>query len=191
MRIIAGKWKGRPLAPFQGAAIRPTSDKVRGAIFSALSSALEARGLAWEDLRVLDLYAGSGALALEALSRGAPEALLVESDPKALSLIAKNAALTGAEDSLLCRRSRVEGWFERPGDEGPFNLVLADPPYGRGEAARVLELISRSARVPPGSLLAVERGSKEGELPVPPGLGRIQIRLYGDTAVEFFEKTKA
>ncbi|MEW6776098.1 MAG: 16S rRNA (guanine(966)-N(2))-methyltransferase RsmD [Bdellovibrionota bacterium] len=189
MRIISGKWKSRALKGFEGAKIRPTSDKVRGALFSAVESALGARGKSWEDLSVCDLYAGTGALGLEALSRGAKSAVLVEEDLAAARLIQENVKVFEAEEAASIRKSAVSKYIEKtPAGDGPFDLVFADPPYGKGESGRVLELVSHWARVAPAALLVVERGEKESEPAVPPGFRRIFSRSWGDTAATVDEK---
>ena len=120
MRIIAGQFRGRQLQAPPGSATRPTGDRVREALFSMLVSRLGS----FEDLRVADLYAGSGALGLEALSRGAAEAVFVETDPKAQAAIKANAAKLGVTDKV-----RVLGGSAHalPRSE-PFDLILGDPP---------------------------------------------------------------
>lgn len=190
MRIIGGKWKGRPLAAVRAPNIRPTTDRVREAIFSALFAQLAKRGMGWEGLRVVDLYAGTGALGFEALSRGAAFALLVEQDRRSAKVIRGNLEKLDAAKEASLVQCEVAEWFERPlsGSEAPYNVVFADPPYAGGEAAHVLDLISRSAKVAPGALVVVERSGKDEELPIPAGLKRLSVKNYGDTSVEFFEK---
>src|SRR5215213_7421990 len=129
MRIIAGEWRGRPLIAPPGKATRPTADRVRETLFSMLVSRL---GL-FEDLRVADLFAGSGALGFEALSRGAAEATFVENDPAAAAAIRTNAEELGASGRVAIL---VRSALMLP-KSGPFDLVFTDPPYadGSGTAA--------------------------------------------------------
>ena len=129
MRIIAGRFRGRPLQAPLGQATRPTADRVREALFSMLASRLGS----FEGLRVADLYAGSGALGLEAISRGAAHATFVEKDPKAQAAIKANAAKLGITEQV---RTVGGSALSLPRSDG-FDLVFADPPYapGSGSAA--------------------------------------------------------
>src|SRR3954462_11958334 len=120
MRIIAGTWRGRPLAAPTGSSTRPTADRVRETLVSMLASRLGS----FEDLRVADLFAGSGALGLEALSRGAASATFVENYPRALALLKRNAEKLGAGDRIRTLGSSA-GALPR---SEPFDLILADPP---------------------------------------------------------------
>lgn len=168
MRIIAGAWKGRRLKPVRGRGVRPTTDRVREAWMSALGG--ELRGLA-----VVDLFAGSGALGLEALSRGASRAVFVEKARSALRTLEANVTLLGCGERVrIVRGDALE--FARGAEVGAFDVALADPPYGRGYAADLLELWS-------GHRFAwelwVEHRSGEA-LPDLPGL---RSRRYGDTTL--------
>ncbi|MFL6766272.1 MAG: 16S rRNA (guanine(966)-N(2))-methyltransferase RsmD [Sphingomicrobium sp.] len=146
MRIIAGKWRGRPLEAPPGLATRPTADRVREALFSMLTSRLGS----FEDLRVADLFAGSGALGFEALSRGAASATFVESDPNAAAIIRRNADKLGA---------RVQVWggsaLALPHSE-PFDLIFADPPYAAGAGSAVIASAGKANWLAPGSWMSVE-----------------------------------
>lgn len=157
MRIIAGRWRGRRLEAPAGLSTRPTADRTRETLFSMLTSRLGS----FEDLRVADLFAGSGALAFEALSRGAASATLVETDTAARTIIARNAATLGAEVTVLAHSALAL----RPPAQ-PFDLVLADPPYtaGSGDAVRVA--VEQAGWLAPGGWLAIE--TERGE-PVEPG----------------------
>ena len=148
MRIIAGQFRGRPLQAPPGSATRPTGDRVREALFSMLASRLGS----FEDLRVADLYAGSGALGLEALSRGAAEAVFVETDPNAQAAIKVNAAKLGVTDKV-----RVLGGsaLALPRSE-PFDLILADPPYANGSGTALVKAVSDAGWLAPGGWLSVE-----------------------------------
>jgi 16S rRNA (guanine966-N2)-methyltransferase len=148
MRIIAGEWRGRPLEAPPGMGTRPTSDRVRETLFSMLASRLGS----FEDLRVADLFAGSGALGLEALSRGAASAAFVENDARAVSIIKRNSAKLGAEE-----RVRIVGGsaLALPRSD-PFDLILADPPYASGSGTAVIEAVARAGWLAPGGWLSVE-----------------------------------
>jgi 16S rRNA (guanine966-N2)-methyltransferase len=152
VRIIAGDWRGRPLAAPAGAATRPTADRVRETLFSMLVSRLGS----FDELGVADLFAGSGAFGFEALSRGAARCTFVERDAAALAAIRSNAAKLGAGDRATILASDAL----RLPRAGPFDLVFADPPYapGSGSAAAA----AASAWLAPGGWLAVEsaRGDK-------------------------------
>ena len=148
MRIIAGQFRGRPLQAPPCSATRPTGDRVREALFSMLASRLGS----FEDLRVADLYAGSGALGLEALSRGAAEAVFVETDPKAQATIRANAAKLGVTDKV-----RILGGpaLALPRSE-PFDLILADPPYANGSGTALVKAVTEAGWLAPGGWLSVE-----------------------------------
>lgn len=176
MRVVAGSLGGRTLAAPPGRATRPTSERVREALFSALG---DVRGH-----RVLDLYAGTGALAIEALSRGAAYAVLVESQRAAL------AALHGNLDALALReRAKVLGRpVERArallGREGPFDLVLADPPWPKlGAALALLGTWPWDELLVPGGTLAVEKTRGAVFAPERGGPFDLNERRWGDTEV--------
>lgn len=147
MRIIAGKWRGRALAAPQGLATRPTANRVREALFSMLQSRIGS----FEGLTVADLFAGSGALGLEALSRGAARCFFVESDPAAHEAIRRNIAALSAEGELMAARA------EHVRLSSPIDLAFLDPPYGSGLAAPSLERLPLA----PGGLASVETGRNE------------------------------
>lgn len=134
MRIIAGRWRGRPLAVPPGDATRPTADRTREALFSMLTSRLGS----FDDLTVADFFAGTGALGLEALSRGAARCTFVEQDKTAVSVLKANIAKLGAEAEVLPYAIASLGPARRPCD-----LLLFDPPYGSGGAGALLERLSR------------------------------------------------
>lgn len=146
MRIIAGKWRGRPLQAPPGRATRPTADRVRETLFSMLASRLGS----FEDLRVADLFAGSGALGLEALSRGAASATFVENDPKAAAVIRSNAEKLGAPVQVFTSSALA---LPR---SGPFDLIFADPPYAPGSGTAIVEVVVRDGWLAPGGWMSVE-----------------------------------
>ena len=155
MRIIAGEWRGRRLETPTGQATRPTADRVRETLFSMLTSRLGS----FEDLRVADLFAGSGALALEALSRGAAFATFVESSPDASATIRRNCEKFGAMDRVQI----VGGSALALGRYGPFDLIFADPPYASGAGSDIVRAVLYANWLAPGGWMSVETGG-DGEL---------------------------
>lgn len=176
MRIIAGEWRGRKLAAPEGTATRPTGDRVREALFSMLASRLGS----FEELRVADLYAGSGALGLEALSRGAGFCCFVDQDAGALAAIRSNIEALRAADRtqvLACPAGALPS-------QQPFDLIFADPPYVPGSGTAALRQILASGWAAPGSWIAIETG--RGETVDPRGaaldserdVGRARLTLF-------------
>lgn len=153
MRIIAGQWRGRKLVTPEGTETRPTADRVRETLFSMLASRLGS----FEDLRVADLYAGSGALGLEALSRGAALACFVEQDRRALTAIRANAEALGAGDRARIFARSVEAL---PALE-PFHLLFADPPYEPGSGSAALAQMLSSGWAADGAWIAIETKRRE------------------------------
>ncbi|MGH3761174.1 16S rRNA (guanine(966)-N(2))-methyltransferase RsmD [Actinophytocola sp.] len=175
-RIVAGTAGGRQLAvPRRGT--RPTSDRVREALFSAVEAAMDLGGA-----RVLDLYAGTGALGLEALSRGAATAVLVESDASAVVVLRKNIAAVGLAGAVP-RQGRVATVLADPPDE-PFDLVLVDPPYTVDPSPDLAALVA-NGWVGRGSLVIVERSRRGGPPDWPSSLVPRRIRRYGDTELHW------
>ena len=146
MRIIAGKWRGRILEAPPGLATRPTADRVRETLFSMLASRIGS----FEDLRVADLFAGSGALGFEALSRGAAHALFVDNDPKVVAIIRNNAKKLETAAEIFGTSA-----FALPKSE-PFDLIFADPPYARGSGTQVVAAILEAGLLADGGWLSVE-----------------------------------
>ena len=157
MRIIAGEWRGRTIEAPSGAGTRPTADRVRETLFSMLASRLGS----FEDLRVADLFAGSGALGLEALSRGAASVTFVESDAKAANVIRRNVRKLAAEERV---RIVTTSALALPRSE-PFDLILADPPYAAGSGDAVVRSVSSAGWLAAGGWLAVE--TAKGEITAP------------------------
>lgn len=152
MRIIAGQWRGRKLIAPAGDATRPTADRVREALFSMLASRLGS----FDGLRVADIFAGSGALGLEALSRGAAHCTFVEEDRAALKALDANIAVLGAEADVL-RRSALN----LPAAEAPFDLVLLDPPYASADGLASLELLREREWIGLATLVSFESGDED------------------------------
>lgn len=153
MRVIAGQWRGRPLVAPKGDATRPTADRTREALFSMLTSRLGS----FEGLRVLDLFAGSGALGLEALSRGAASCIFVEQDGAALDTLRANIAKLGATGTEV-RAQSVMALGPAP---LACDLILLDPPYNSGAGTVALERLLRLGWIAPGALVSVETMKKE------------------------------
>lgn len=154
MRIIAGEWRGRPLVAPAGIATRPTADRVRETLFSMLASRLGG----FDGVAVADLFAGSGALGLEALSRGAAQATFVERDPSALAALRANIAKLGAGG----RSDIIAGdALKLPTGRGPFDLIFADSPYAPGSGSAAAAAAIAGSWLAPGGWLAIE--SKRGD----------------------------
>lgn len=153
MRIIAGHYRGRPLTAPVGEATRPTADRTRETLFSMLTSRLGS----FEDLRVGDFFAGSGALGLEALSRGAASCLFVERDRAAVTAIRANADRLGIERPDI-RQADVLSLSRAP---APLDLIFMDPPYETGAGAVALDKLARLGWIGPGSWVSIETGRSE------------------------------
>lgn len=178
-RIIAGQARGRRLSvPTSGT--RPTSDRVRESLFAALESA---RG-PWVGARVLDLFAGSGALGLEALSRGAAHARLVERDRGALAVLARNVKTLGLAGAQV-QAGDVTRLAQTPAPAQPYDLVLADPPYelAAAELVQVLAALATAGWLAPDAIVVLERGRRDGEFDWPSGFAAQRERRYGDTVL--------
>jgi 16S rRNA (guanine966-N2)-methyltransferase len=169
MRIVAGRWRGRRLVAPAGLTVRPTADRVREAWMSIVGPSLP-------EARVLDLFAGSGALGIEALSRGAASADLVEIAAPSLKAIGENLLLVGAGDAARVHRADALRFVEGLGADA-YDVAFADPPYDLGMAAKIAE---RWLKVPFAGLLGVEHRAFEK---MPPGG---DMRRYGTTAITFF-----
>jgi 16S rRNA (guanine966-N2)-methyltransferase len=150
MRIIAGEWRGRPIEAPPGRATRPTADRVRETLFSMLASRLGT----FDGLGVADLFAGSGALGLEALSRGAERATFVESDPAAAATIRRNADRLGASNRIEI----ITGSALFLGRYGPFDLIFADPPYATSAGSDIVRAVVHSDWLARGGWMCVETG---------------------------------
>ncbi|NUT44009.1 MAG: 16S rRNA (guanine(966)-N(2))-methyltransferase RsmD [Thermoactinospora sp.] len=177
-RIIAGSAGGRRLAVPPGRGTRPTSDRAREGIFLTLDSLY---GL--HDARVLDLYAGSGAVGLEALSRGAAHALLVESDPKAVRTIRANIQSLGLDGAELVADKVERALAKAPA--APYDIVFADPPYALSDAevTRTLELLRDHGWLIDDGLVAFERETRGKPLMWPEGYVEERVRRYGEASV--------
>jgi 16S rRNA (guanine966-N2)-methyltransferase len=182
MRIVAGAYRGRTLVAPKGQSVRPTAERARQALFNVLEHA--PWGLpVWSDVRVIDGFAGSGALGLEALSRGALFCLFVDNDRAARAAIEANLAAFGCGD-----RARVLGQdltrLGALGGEAAFDLVFLDPPYGSGLAEGALAALRVGGWLAPAALAVVERGEGEGALEAP-GFSLLDERRWGKARVRF------
>jgi 16S rRNA (guanine966-N2)-methyltransferase len=185
MRIVGGTHRGRALADLgagdSAARLRPTSDRVRESVFNLLAHGGFADPPLPEGARVLDLFAGTGALGLEALSRGAALATFVETGRTSLALLRENITRLGAADStqVLARDARKLG----TNTAAPFVLVFLDPPYGRGLGEMAVACALAGGWIAQGAVLVWEEAA---EVPAPPGLDRIDHRRYGGTVISLF-----
>jgi 16S rRNA (guanine966-N2)-methyltransferase len=180
VRIVAGKFRGRPLLSPGGADVRPTADRVRQTVFDVLAHAY---GDPVTGARVLDLFAGTGALGFEALSRGAASVLFVEEDAEARGVIRGNIEALGVGGSTrIFRRDAT-----KLGDAGnlpPFTLVFADPPYGKGLGERALQVAVVGGWCAGDALFVLEESAETAIAPVR-GLAVLETRRIGDTAIHF------
>lgn len=173
MRIISGKWRGRTLEAPAGPGTRPTADRVREALFSMLASRIGS----FEDLRVADLFAGSGALGFEALSRGASHAVFVENDAKAAATIRSNAEKLGISVQLIGSSA-----LALPKSE-PFDLIFADPPYAPASGTKLVSAVVNAGWLAAGGWLSVETDHKQDvepsdlEVEVTRDVGRARLTL--------------
>jgi 16S rRNA (guanine(966)-N(2))-methyltransferase RsmD len=177
MRIVAGSARGRRLVAPAGRETRPTGDKVRGALFNLL-------GQFFAGGRVLDLYAGSGALALEALSRGCASAVCVESDRRAAECIRRNAAACGLEGRLEVRCEPVEAALARLPRQS-FELAFLDPPYAEGPEGALGRL---APLLVPGGSAAAEHDARRPPGEAIPGLRLLERRAWGSTGISIYRR---
>jgi len=174
MRVVGGDLRGRTLRAVPGTSTRPTADRVRQSLFDLL-------GQRCDGLRVLDLYAGTGALSFEALSRGAAHATIVEHDAKAARVIERNASELGCTDRCILLREDVTRALPRL--SGQFDLVFSDPPYALRVAQETLEALHRRGLVAPEGRVVVERDRREPRPVLPIAFELVDERRYGDTVL--------
>lgn len=189
MRIVAGQYRGRAIVTPEGQNTRPTSDRARQAIFNVLEHAPWAEGL--HEARVIDLYAGSGALGFEALSRGAAFCLFVDTDDGARGAIRENMDAYGLFGRCRVHRRSATDLGPRPGSAGEaFTLAFLDPPYAKGLGEQTLARLLEGGWLAPGALVVFERGSDEPEIDTP-GYERLDARDYGAARVLFLRVSEA
>ena len=181
MRLTGGTDRGRKLRGPRGSGTRPTASRVRQAIFNILGPP--------PDAPILDLFAGTGALGIEALSRGAPKAVFIERDTRALANLTRNLKELGLEDRAVVLGGSVQTVLARIGEtHGAFAWVFVDPPYASEEAERALSSLANCGALAPGAVVIVEHDKRN----VPPDaagdLHLVDRRYYGDTGVSFFRR---
>jgi 16S rRNA (guanine966-N2)-methyltransferase len=183
VRIVAGSLKGRSIVAPEGQGTRPTSDRARQAVFNVLEHAAWSEPL--HEARVIDLYAGSGALGFEAISRGAGFCLFVEIDDDARGAIRENADAYGLMGRTRVHRRSATDLGVRPGSAGEaFDIAFLDPPYGKGLGEQTLLRLTEGGWLKPGAIVVFERGSDEPDIDTP-GYERLDARDYGAARVLF------
>lgn len=188
MRIISGSAKGRKLVAPKDARVRPTADRIKEAIFNILTSRISG----FDGLRVLDIFAGTGNLGIEALSRGATQAVFVDNHRESAAVIRKNLESLGFADRSLIVVQNVSvalKTLERKGEQ--FDLAFLDPPYGQGLVEKTLELLSSSPLLAPDAVIVAELGSREELSSSIGSLEEFDRRRYGDTTVSFWSVTES
>ena len=177
MRVIAGRFKGRRLKTPDWEGLRPTSDKLRETLFNILA-------LRIADARVLDGFAGTGAIGIEALSRGAAFVTFVDSDRRATALIEQNIAMCGIDNGFAIECGRVESVLgRRPAGSEPFDVIVLDPPY---DAPDVMDAVqAAAAHLAADGILVLERASRRNP-EVPPSLTRVRDVKSGDSTLTFY-----
>ncbi len=181
MRIVAGKFRGRPIASPSDASIRPTADRTRESVFNMLAS----RGRI-DGARVIDLFAGTGALGLEAMSRGASFTLFIEESAQGRGLLRTNIESLGLQGSTkIFRRDATD--LGVPGTMEPFDLAFADPPYGKGLGERAAASLATGGWLKPGALLLLEERAANAPSALA-GFGLLEQRQFGETVIGFFER---
>lgn len=189
MRIVSGEFRGKALVTPAGDRTRPTSDRARQAVFNILEHAAWSPGV--RDQRIIDLFAGSGALGFEALSRGAAFCLFVETDDAARGAIRENVDAMGLFGRTRVHRRDATDLGVRPGADGPaFGLAFLDPPYGQGLGERALARLAEGGWLAPGAVVMFERGSDEPDFEVE-GFEKLDARDYGAARVHFMRYSPA
>lgn len=184
MRIVGGKFKGRPIAAPSGRETRPTSDRAREALFNVLAHAPWSPGI--EGARVLDLFAGSGALGLEAMSRGAMFALFVDTDAAARGVLRDNIEALGLFGVTRIHRRDATDLGARPAGLGePFDLVFLDPPYGKELGGAALTGLVTGGWIAPDALIVFECAA--GETPTTTDFETLDERVYGAAKILFLK----
>jgi 16S rRNA (guanine(966)-N(2))-methyltransferase RsmD len=178
MRVIAGTLKGRRLKVPTGDGLRPTSDKLRETLFNIVAARVG-------DAHVLDGYAGTGAVGIEALSRGARHVSFIESNPRAVALIEANLALCGVERGYTIHRGDVASVLRRLPAGASFDLILLDPPYDADTVMQALEAAAAALR--PDGLIVLERATRR-EPEVPAALTRVRDVKSGDSTLTFLAR---
>ncbi|MEM6746193.1 MAG: 16S rRNA (guanine(966)-N(2))-methyltransferase RsmD [Pseudomonadota bacterium] len=182
MRIVGGQFSGRKIAAPAGRATRPTTDRTRESLFNILA---HRDGFGFDGARVIDLFAGSGALGFEAMSRGASFCLFVETDAGARGAIRDNVEALSLFGNTRIHRRPADSLGTKPAGVGPrFDLAFLDPPYGKDLLTPSLAILMSGDWLAPGALLVAEH-SKDDSFDVPGGMEREDSRRFGDTEISF------
>jgi 16S rRNA (guanine(966)-N(2))-methyltransferase RsmD len=183
MRVIGGTARGRRLSVFSGKEIRPTPDRVREAPFSILTS----RSGGFAGMAVLDLFSGSGALGIEAISRGAFRAVFIDAAQQSIKTTSDNLEMCGFESVSTVLRCNLPTGLSNLAAHAPFDLIFMDPPYGQGLALKALDGISMANLLAEDGMACVETGADE-ELPEGVGtLQQVEQRRYGSVLLHFYQ----
>ncbi len=183
MRVVAGRFRGRALQAPDDMTIRPTSDRVRESVFNILAHGIE--DFALDGARVIDLFAGTGALGIEAVSRGAAYCLFVEEAPEARALIRKNVEALGLTgETRIFRRDATD--LGPAGNMEPYRLAFLDPPYGKGLGTKALAGLAEGKWLTPGAVCVFEERAGT-EVVIPAAFELLDTRTYGDTDVRFLK----
>ena len=183
MRIVGGQFRGRTIVAPKGGATRPTADRTRESLFNILA---HRPGFSFEGARVIDLFAGSGALGFEAMSRGAAWCLFVETEAAARGAIRDNIEALGLFGTARIHRRSATSLGEKPAGVGPpFTLAFLDPPYGRGLCEPAMATLKAGNWLANGALVAVEQAADETPAAAA-GFREDDRRLYGDTQIGFY-----
>jgi 16S rRNA (guanine966-N2)-methyltransferase len=185
LRVISGTARGRRLVSPKNRLVRPTSDRVKESLFNIVSVLLGS----FDRCGVLDVFAGSGALGIEALSRGAASAVFIDRDRESAALIGKNLEICGfADRARVLERDALSALAILERSEAPFRLVFIDPPYGHGLKEKVLGYLAGSPLIDEHTVVVAETSSRE---PLQDAYGPLSLfdrRVYGDTAISFFRR---
>ncbi|MCL2818839.1 MAG: 16S rRNA (guanine(966)-N(2))-methyltransferase RsmD [Actinomycetia bacterium] len=184
MKITGGEWNGRSISAPEGMVTRPTTDLVRGAIFNTLNPMI----MKWNDIVLLDGFAGSGAMTFEALSRGAHQAVLVESDQRAFQIIQKNVAYFGVKNRVTLKRTNLLALSFNKHAYQPFNLVFLDPPYDypAENVGRIISFLVESGVLKRKAIVVYEH-SPDRVLEIPKGFTFLKENPYGSTVVTYLQ----
>ncbi|MBI1909526.1 MAG: 16S rRNA (guanine(966)-N(2))-methyltransferase RsmD [Deltaproteobacteria bacterium] len=178
MKILGGQAKGRSLKKPKNNKIRPALAKVKGAIFNILGDI--------EGTSVLDLFAGTGNIGIEALSRGAAWVTFVDNEPQALRLIRENSQRTGTEASCQIVKAEIPWGLKKLKNDHTYSLIFVDPPYDQRLVNTTLRFLAREKTLAPGGMIIVEHSPREGVVP-PEGLQITDERRYGQTNITFLK----
>ncbi len=186
MRIVGGQFRGKNLLSPDGMETRPTSDRAREAIFNILHHAKWRKSDLLENAAVMDVFAGTGALGLEALSQGAAHGIFIEQSAAAAKTCQSNIDAMKLGDRTILMRSDALKLAQRPATVAPRSLVFLDPPYGKGLGAAALTALADKDWLEPGAVCLLEMAKKQPEMP-PAGFAQLDERSYGVALVRFFE----